>query len=87
MGIQVERDELASPSEEIAGLARQYLEDPHRDGMGEIDRHIVQAVSESRWPKARKPMTNARRSPSATKQGAQSANLGFDRNNQETNKL
>ena len=49
MGTQVERDETASPSEEIAGIARQYLEDPHRDGMGEIDRHIVQAVSESRW--------------------------------------
>ena len=49
MATQIERDNATSLGEEIAGLARKYLEDPIRDGMREIDRQIVQAVGESRW--------------------------------------
>jgi len=35
--------------EEIAALARKYLEDPRCDGMREIDRLISGAVDEGRW--------------------------------------
>jgi hypothetical protein len=42
---------VADPAlcEEIAVLARKYLEDPRCDGIREIDRLISGAVSESRW--------------------------------------
>ena len=36
-------------SEEIAGLARSYLEDPHGGGLSEIDRTIEEASAEARW--------------------------------------
>lgn len=35
--------------EEIAGLARKYMEDSHCDGLREIDGLILEATDESRW--------------------------------------
>ena len=35
--------------DEIAGLARKYLEDPKSGGVQEIDRIILGAVGDSRW--------------------------------------
>ncbi len=35
--------------EEIAALARNYLENPNHGGLGEIDRIIARASAEARW--------------------------------------
>lgn len=40
---------VASPFDEIAGLARSYLEDPRSGGIHEIEEIIEKATDESRW--------------------------------------
>ncbi|MEI9853129.1 MAG: hypothetical protein WDN24_22355 [Sphingomonas sp.] len=49
MGEQESRDSGTKRSDEVARLARRYLDDPGDDGLAEIDRHVTDAAAESRW--------------------------------------
>ena len=49
MKVEVEQREKAGLCDEIAGLARKYLEDPHCGGIEEIDHIILKAVADSQW--------------------------------------
>jgi len=46
MGQSINQQRLC---DEIAGLARRHLEAPGREGMQDIDAHIMHATEEARW--------------------------------------